>query len=101
MGFDADTFVLTMYRQGVFVLLPRFYTLIQARDRYGYAPERLFGKPKTLSLDLLLARILLGKLSHCAWTCIRAKVRRLLGRDGARVAPGMIAAIQTDGELLH
>jgi len=53
-----------------------------------------------------------GKLSHCAWTCILAEARRLLGRrraptghtsaawvgvgrlrDGARVVPGMVAAI--------
>jgi hypothetical protein len=44
----------------------------------------------------MYTRKLLGKLSSCAWTCIQAEVRRLLGRrpslrDGARVQPGMIA----------
>ena len=76
--------------------------------------------PKPLSLHTRFDRSLLGKLSHCAWTCILAEVRRLLGRrraptghtstawvgvgrlrDGARVVPGMVAAIQTHGELLH
>jgi hypothetical protein len=33
------------------------------------------------------------------WNCIQAEVRRLLGRDD--VVPGMIAAIQTFGEILH
>ena len=33
------------------------------------------------------------------WTCLQAEVRRLLGRDD--VVPGMVAAIQTFGELLH
>ena len=55
--------------------------------------------PKRLRLHARFDRSLLGKLSHCAWTCIQAEVRRLLGRDD--VAPGMIAAIQTHGELLH
>jgi len=32
---------------------------------------------------LTIDRSLLGKLSHCAWTCILAEVRRLLGRDDA------------------
>jgi len=62
--------------------------------------------PKRLRLHTRFDRRLLGKLSHCAWTCIAAEVRRPVGRrpslrDGARVAPGMIAAIQTHGELLH
>jgi hypothetical protein len=62
--------------------------------------------PKRLRLHTRFDRKLLGKLSSCAWTCIQAEVRRLLGRrpslrDGARVQPGMIAAIQTFGELVH
>ena len=62
--------------------------------------------PKRLRLHARFDRSLLGKLSHCAWTCIQAEVRRLVGRrpslrDGARVTAGMIAAIQTHGELLH
>ena len=44
-------------------------------------------------------RQLLGKLSSCAWTCLKAEAQRLLGRES--VVPGMIAAIQTHGELLH
>ncbi|MDD4270090.1 MAG: transposase, partial [Thermoguttaceae bacterium] len=43
--------------------------------------------------------MLLGKLCAAAWRCILAEVRRLLGRDD--VVPGMIAAMQTRGELLH
>ncbi len=62
--------------------------------------------PKRLRLHARFDRSLLGKLAHCAWTCIQAEVRRLLRRrpslrDGARVVPGMVAAIQTHGELLH
>jgi len=41
----------------------------------------------------------LGKLSSCAWTCLQAEVRRMLGRDD--VVPGMIGAIQTHDQLLH
>lgn len=38
-------------------------------------------------------------VSSCAWTSIKAEVQRLPGRDD--VVPGMIAAIQTHGQLLH
>jgi hypothetical protein len=55
--------------------------------------------PKRLRLHTRFDRKLLGKLCSCAWTCIQAEVRRLLGRDD--VLPGMVAAIQTHGELLH
>ena len=55
--------------------------------------------PKRLRLHTRFDRKLLGQLCTCAWTCIQAEVRRLLGRDD--VAPGMVAAIQTYGELLH
>jgi hypothetical protein len=55
--------------------------------------------PKRLRLHTRFDRKLLGKLCACAWTCLLAEVRRLLGRDD--VAPGMVAAIQTFGELLH
>ena len=44
-------------------------------------------------------RKLLGKLCACVWTCVRNEVRRRLGRDD--VTPGMVAAIQTYGGLLH
>ncbi len=55
--------------------------------------------PKRLRVHTRFDRGLLGKLAHCAWTCMRAEVRRLLGRDD--VVPGMIAATQTFGEILH
>ena len=55
--------------------------------------------PKRLRPHTRFDRKLLGKLCACAWTCVQAEVRRLLGRDD--VQPGMIAAIQTHGELLH
>jgi hypothetical protein len=55
--------------------------------------------PKRLRPHARFDRKLLGKLCSCAWTCIQAEVRRLLGRED--VAPGMVGAIQTHGELLH
>ncbi|NLX23774.1 MAG: transposase [Phycisphaerae bacterium] len=55
--------------------------------------------PKRLRVHTRFDRTLLGKLCAAAWGCILAEVRRLLGRD--EVVPGMIAAIQTHGELLH
>ena len=55
--------------------------------------------PKRLRLHTRFDRKLLGKLRGCAWACLHAEVRRLLGRDD--VVPGMVAAIQTHGELLH
>jgi hypothetical protein len=55
--------------------------------------------PKRLRLHTRFDRKLLGKLCGCAWACLHAEVRRLLGRDD--VVPGMVAAIQTHGELLH
>jgi len=48
--------------------------------------------PKRLRLHTRFDRQLLGQLCTCAWTCIQAEVRRLLGRDD--VVPGMVAAIQ-------
>lgn len=59
----------------------------------------VFTIPKRLRLHTRFDRKLLGKLCGCAWRCIQAEIRRLLGRDD--VVPGMIAAIQTHGELLH
>jgi len=37
--------------------------------------------PKRLRLHARFDRNLLGKLAHCAWTCIQKEVRRHLGRD--------------------
>ena len=48
--------------------------------------------PKRLRLHTRFDRQLLGKLCTCAWNCIQAEVRRLLGRDD--VVPGMVGAIQ-------
>ena len=59
----------------------------------------VFTIPKRLRLHARFDRKLLGKLCSCAWKCLRAEVQRLLGRDD--VLPGMVAAIQTHGELLH
>jgi len=59
----------------------------------------VFTIPKRLRLHPRFDRKLLGKLCSCAWTCIKAEVQRVLGRDD--VLPGMIATIQTHGELLH
>ena len=55
--------------------------------------------PKRLRVHTRFDRQLLGKLSSCAWTCLKAEAGRLLGRED--VVPGMIAAIQTHGKLLH
>ncbi len=54
--------------------------------------------PKRLRVHTRFDRKLLGKLCAAAWACIQAEVRRQLGRDD--VVPGMIAAIQTHGELV-
>ncbi|MDZ7620095.1 MAG: transposase [Patescibacteria group bacterium] len=54
---------------------------------------------KRLRVHTRFDRKLLGKLCAAAWTCIQVEVRRQLGRDD--VVPGLIAAIQTHGELLH
>ncbi len=59
----------------------------------------VFTIPKRLRLHTRFDRKLLGKLCSCAWKCMRAEVQRGLGRDD--VLPGMVAAIQTHGELLH
>ena len=55
--------------------------------------------PKRLRVHTRFDRKLLGKLSSCAWNCLKAEAGRLLGRED--VVLGMIAAIQTHGELLH
>ncbi|MFC1652818.1 transposase, partial [Planctomycetota bacterium] len=55
--------------------------------------------PKRLRLHTRYDRKLLGKLCSCAWACIKTETQRLLGRDDG--LPGMMAGIQTHGELLH
>ena len=57
----------------------------------------VFTIPKRLRVHARFDRKLLGKLSSCAWACIKAETRRLLGRND--VVPGMITAIQTFGQL--
>jgi len=52
-----------------------------------------------LRLHARFDRKLLGKLSACAWACLKAEAQQLLGRKD--VVPGMIGAIQTHGTLLH
>jgi hypothetical protein len=59
----------------------------------------VFTIPKRLRLHTRFDRNLLGKVCGCVWACIRAEVRRQLGRND--VLPGVVAAIQTHGELLH
>ncbi len=72
-----------------------------AEDVCEPVPHRqvVFTIPKRLRVHARFDRALLGKLSSAAWACVRDEVRRLLGRDD--VLPGMVAAIQTFGELLH
>ena len=55
--------------------------------------------PKRLRIHARFDRKLLGKLSSCAWNCIKSEVRRML--DLPVVVPGVIGAIQTFGQLLH
>ncbi len=57
----------------------------------------VFTIPKRLRVHARFDRKLLGKLSSCAWACIKAEVQRMLNRQD--VVPGMIAAIQTFGQL--
>ena len=52
-----------------------------------------------MRLHVRFDRKLLGKLAACAWACLKTEAVRLLGRED--IVPGMIAAIQTHGELLH
>ncbi len=59
----------------------------------------VFTIPKRLRVHARFDRELLGKLSSCAWACIKVEGKRKLGLPD--VVPGMIGAIQTHGELLH
>jgi hypothetical protein len=72
-----------------------------ARDVCAAVPHRqvVLTIPKRLRLHTRFDRKLLGKLCAAAWSCLRDEIRQQLGRDD--VTPGMIAAIQTHGELLH
>ena len=72
-----------------------------AEDVCSRVPHRqvVLTIPKRLRMHCRFDRRLLGKLAAAAWKCVRDEVRRLLRRDD--VTPGMAAAIQTHGELLH
>jgi hypothetical protein len=59
----------------------------------------VFTIPKRLRVHTRFDRKLLGKVCSCACTCIQAEIRHALGRED--VQPGMIAAVQTFGELVH
>ncbi len=59
----------------------------------------VFTIPKRLRIHARFDRDLLGKLSFCAWKCIKSEVQRMLNRQD--VVPGMIAAIQTFGQLVQ
>jgi len=74
-------------------------TSSHSRQRSLAHRQLVFTIPKRLRLHARFDRKLLGKLASCAWMCIRVEVCRLRGRDD--VLPGMVAAIQTHGELLH
>ena len=65
------------------------------------APHRqlVFTIPKRLRLACRFDRRLLGKLARCAWLATRDVYRQALGRND--VTPGLIAGIQTFGELIH
>ena len=72
-----------------------------AEDVCAAVPHRqvVLTIPRRLRPHTRYDRKLLGKLCACVWTCVRDEVRRRLGRDD--VTPGMVAAIQTYGGLLH
>jgi len=55
--------------------------------------------PKRLRVYFRFDRRLLGGLARAAWETVRDAYRHALGHDD--VLPGMIAGIQTFGELVH
>jgi hypothetical protein len=61
--------------------------------------QLVFTIPKRFRIYFRLDRSLLGGLARAAWETVRDVYRRTLGRDD--VLPGMIAGIQTFGELVH
>ena len=61
--------------------------------------QLVFTIPKRLRLARRFDRRLLGKLARCAWLATRDVYRQALGRND--VTPGLIAGIQTFGELIH
>ncbi len=61
--------------------------------------QLVFTIPKRLRLYFRYDRSLLGELARAAWESVVKVVRDVLGRDD--VVPGLIAGIQTFGELFH
>ena len=61
--------------------------------------QLVFTIPKRLRTYFRFDRRLLGGLARAAWETVRDVYRAVLGRSD--VLPGMIAGIQTFGELLH
>ena len=59
----------------------------------------VFTIPKRLRIYCRYDRGLLGKLARAAWLTVVEVYRQVLDRDD--VTPGMVAGIQTFGELIH
>ena len=59
----------------------------------------VFTVPKRLRIYFRFDRSLLGDMALCAWETLLQVYRTVLGRDD--LVPGMIAGIQTFGELAH
>ena len=61
--------------------------------------QLVFTIPKRLRVYFRHDRALLGQLARVAWESVVVVYRQLLGQED--VSPGMIAGIQTFGELVH
>ena len=61
--------------------------------------QLVFTIPKRFRLYCRYDRKLLGRMTREAWLCVRQYLQQELGRKD--VVPGMIAGMQTHGELLH
>lgn len=59
----------------------------------------VFTIPKRFRLYCRYDRKLMGRMARVAWTCVKQAFQEALGRKD--VVPGMVAGIQTQGELLH
>ena len=61
--------------------------------------QLVFTIPKRLRIYCRYDRSLLGELARAAWLTVAEIYRRVLDRDD--VTPGMVAGIQTFGQLIH
>ena len=61
--------------------------------------QLVFTIPKRLRIYCRYDRSLLGGLARAAWLTVAEVYRQVLGRDD--VIPGMVAGIQTFGQLIH